>query len=362
MFSITLEHTNDTFAYTESETPDYEWNNILGLCLAIGDDADSDGFDDVYIMGLKVTVQEVKDETTGKWVETRTYSDTAHLWKYGAKGTGFNQVIGFFDKGDTGMEMDYLQSMTWDHNTESLYWAHFYPVNLFTLKSELIKVDVDNPAASTLVGTLSNETCALIAPLNAETQATHTTVPNFDPAAAAAPVLKQERVTLGKGKSTTLVCMIDPWYVTDPTVTWSSSDPTVATVDEIGTVTAVSDGNCTITVTSNQSGRTDTCDVTVISLTLNVKGVISMSAGGVGSYGNSSLYTYNMVEGVAELAIGNRITTPPEFANNSTSAMSSFSPRKRSIWNRFAPGRFARSIPNAIGTRRRGSNFFAIAR
>ena len=32
------------------------------------------------------------------------------------------------------------------------------------------------------------------------------------------------------------------------------------------------------------------------------------------------------------------------------------------MWKRFAPGRFARSIPNAMGRRRSGSNFLPIAR
>ncbi len=41
--------------------------------------------------------------------------------------------------GDTGLEMDYLQSMTWDHNTESLYWARFCPTSTLSWESTLEK-------------------------------------------------------------------------------------------------------------------------------------------------------------------------------------------------------------------------------
>ena len=69
--------------------------------------------------------------------------------------------------GETGLWMNYLQSMTWDHNTETLYWAQFYPMGMSNLQTTLQKVD---PAtgACTQVGTLSAETCAMFAPLSEE--------------------------------------------------------------------------------------------------------------------------------------------------------------------------------------------------
>ena len=60
----------------------------------------------------------------------------------------------------------------------------------------------------------------------------------------------------------------DLYYYFEPSsaayeeTTWSSSDPDVAQVDEYGTVTAVSEGEAVITVTS-ESGLTASCTVTV---------------------------------------------------------------------------------------------------
>lgn len=60
----------------------------------------------------------------------------------------------------------------------------------------------------------------------------------------------------------TLVPTISPDIASIKTVTWTSSDPSVATVDN-GVVTGVALGTCTITATSVQGGKVETCPVKV---------------------------------------------------------------------------------------------------
>ncbi len=56
-------------------------------------------------------------------------------------------------------------------------------------------------------------------------------------------------------------------------VIWSSSQESVATVDVNGLVTAVSEGKATITVTTEDGGKTATCEITVVPNTISVTGV-----------------------------------------------------------------------------------------
>lgn len=86
-----------------------------------------------------------------------------------------------------------------------------------------------------------------------------------------AKVVKVESVTLSTpvltmaaGETTTLTATVSPADVSVDGVKWSSSDESVATVDADGVVTAVENGQCTITATAiDGSGATGYCTVTV---------------------------------------------------------------------------------------------------
>ena len=54
-----------------------------------------------------------------------------------------------------------------------------------------------------------------------------------------------------------------PTTAVDKSVTWTSSNTSVAAVDETGKVTAVGEGEATITVKTNNGGFTDSCKITV---------------------------------------------------------------------------------------------------
>jgi uncharacterized protein YjdB len=72
------------------------------------------------------------------------------------------------------------------------------------------------------------------------------------------------KATLAKvvAETETLVATIAPTNADTQTVTWASSDELVATVVD-GLVTAIGVGEATITVTTTDGSKTDTCVVTV---------------------------------------------------------------------------------------------------
>ena len=240
---------------------------------------------------------------------------TAHLWKASmVEEWGWVSLGPFQDLGDTGLGMDYLQSMTWDHNSESLYWAQFFPKSWISMETNLVKLNPETAEAE-IVGELSYETAAMFAPLSAESaaKAEHANVPEFDASELPTPILTVHNLTMGVGNSQQLTFNCDPWYADNKDVIWTSSDETVATVDANGVVTAVSDGSCTITVSSTgDETKADTCSVTVASLTLNLGGIISRTEGGINSVWGSKLYSYNMLAGQSSLELGTFITAPED--------------------------------------------------
>jgi len=78
--------------------------------------------------------------------------------------------------------------------------------------------------------------------------------------------LDKHEITLrADGDSVRLKAKVLPENATNQNVTWKSSDPTVAKVDENGKVTPLSVGKATITVTTKDGSKTDTCTVIVTS-------------------------------------------------------------------------------------------------
>ena len=75
--------------------------------------------------------------------------------------------------------------------------------------------------------------------------------------------LNKNETTILVGGSETLTATITPADATNQNVAWTSSDATVATVDDNGKVTAVKAGEATVTVTTEDGGKTATCRVTV---------------------------------------------------------------------------------------------------
>ncbi|MBP5382310.1 MAG: Ig domain-containing protein [Bacteroidales bacterium] len=79
-------------------------------------------------------------------------------------------------------------------------------------------------------------------------------------------------VTIKEGDSVTLTATVKPDDAADKSVSWSSSDEAVASVAD-GVVTGVKAGSATITVKTNDGGKTATCAVTVEAKAVAVESV-----------------------------------------------------------------------------------------
>ena len=304
--------------------------SLYGLGLAI-DDAGA-----FYIMGQYH--ENIYDEETWEYIGTDI--STAQLWKAEmVEEWGYVSLSAFQLVGETGVSMNFLQSMAWDHNEEKLYWARFDGGASFIV-SELYEVD---PTAVTedeegnlmvscvKVGQLSGETCALFAPLKKDAKETHTNVPVMDETIPGTPVLRLSLVNMSLGGVQTLAYDMDPWYTAVRDVVWSSSDESVATVDQNGTVTAVGSGSAVITVASAaDETKFDTCAVEVSALTLKFEGVLSTMGSGIGNAYNSRLYEFNMVEGVSSMTEKDSITAPQELNYGLSMVTSEYA--RGSIW------------------------------
>lgn len=84
--------------------------------------------------------------------------------------------------------------------------------------------------------------------------------------------LNHTSAELTEGDVITLTAMVSPDNTTNKDVSWSSSDESVATVSD-GVVTALKPGVAVITVTTEDGGKTASCDVRVKARIYNVTGV-----------------------------------------------------------------------------------------
>ena len=75
--------------------------------------------------------------------------------------------------------------------------------------------------------------------------------------------LNKAAITLYAGENELLVATIAPQNATNKTVIWTTSDENVAVVSEEGRVSAKAPGTATITATTEDQGKTATCEVTV---------------------------------------------------------------------------------------------------
>ncbi len=291
---------------------------LYGLSLAC-DDAGS-----LYVLGLNYD-----------W-DTEDLTESAHLWTVGMEYDRWSDsyMLGWSlsEIGDTGISMDYLQSMTWDHNDEKLYWARFDAYGLYSIESQLYEVNIET-AECTQIGTLSGETCALFAPLTAENAAKdeHSNIPDMDSSVVGTPMLRDSVITMNIGSSKVLGYDFDPWYTDYKEIVWSSDNSDVVTVDGNGKITAVATGSATITA-ANKADETkfDTVSVEVTALDLTFEGIISVQGSGLGNVSGASTYKFDMLDGVSSINAINPITAPAELSYGLSIATSELG--RGSIW------------------------------
>ncbi len=146
--------------------------------------------------------------------------------------------------------------------------------------------------------------------------------------------LNKSTLSLEVGSSETLVATVQPDNATNKNVTWSSSDKSVATVDAGGKVSALKAGKTTITVTTEDGGKSAACAVTVISNLVIDKSAVEVEIGktatvkilsGSGNYSvesnNTGIATATLsgtVVTITGIAIGNTTVTIKDNATNQT--------------------------------------------
>jgi uncharacterized protein YjdB len=79
--------------------------------------------------------------------------------------------------------------------------------------------------------------------------------------------LDEETAILQIEETLQLIAAVAPDNATNTNVTWSSDDEQVATVLDDGLVTAVAEGNATITVTTEDGGFEASCEITIVRIT-----------------------------------------------------------------------------------------------
>lgn len=92
------------------------------------------------------------------------------------------------------------------------------------------------------------------------------------PIAVTAVTLDSTSMTLIEGESQKLTASVSPYNAENKEVIWTSSNSTVASVKD-GLVTASKAGTATITVKTDDGGKTATCEVTVAAKVYPVEGV-----------------------------------------------------------------------------------------
>ena len=129
--------------------------------------------------------------------------------------------------------------------------------------------------------------------------------------------LDRTSAELTEGDELTLTATVNPENATNKNVTWSSSNPSVATVSN-GKVTALKAGSATIIVSSEDGGKTATCEIRVNTKTVSVTSV-------------------TLDRTSAELTVGDELTLTatvnPENATNKNVTWSSSNPSVATISN-----------------------------
>jgi uncharacterized protein YjdB len=100
-----------------------------------------------------------------------------------------------------------------------------------------------------------------------------TTCSGQPPVAVTGVTVSPTTATISVGGTQQLTATVSPSNATNKTVSWSSSNTSVATVNSSGLVSGVAAGTATITVTTQDGGKTATSSITVNTTTVPVTGV-----------------------------------------------------------------------------------------
>ena len=136
-------------------------------------------------------------------------------------------------------------------------------------KPEIATVDADGKVTAVAAG---EATITVTTQDQGKTATCKVTVSNKEISVTEVTLNKSE-TTILVGGNETLTATVLPENATNKKVTWKSDKPEIATVDAAGKVTGVKAGEATITVTTDDGGKTATCKVTVSDKEIKVTGV-----------------------------------------------------------------------------------------
>ncbi len=88
--------------------------------------------------------------------------------------------------------------------------------------------------------------------------------------------LSEISIEIGVGKNRTLIATVLPANALDRSVSWSTSNESIAIVSSAGVVTGVADGSAVITATTNDGGKTATCNVIVREATVSIPTAVDL--------------------------------------------------------------------------------------
>ncbi|MCL2164862.1 MAG: Ig-like domain-containing protein [Oscillospiraceae bacterium] len=147
--------------------------------------------------------------------------------------------------------------------SKDVTWTSSNPAVLTVTPTGPYTAEIEALAGGTAVITVSSDVAPGVAAIATVTVIVPVTGVSVTPTSA----------TILVGNTQLLSHSVTPTTATSPDVTWTSSNTAVATVSNTGTVTGVTVGNATITVTATYGGQTASCAVTVEPNTISVTGV-----------------------------------------------------------------------------------------
>ena len=197
--------------------------------------------------------------------------------------------------GDTGVKANMLASMSYDYDTNRLYWTGFYQgaANV----TGLYIVDTKTGAATNL---------GAIGVAGAQVSGLYIISDNFPTAGEPELynlIVTPEKTSITSGASVTIKANTVPMNL-DAEIVWTSSNEKVASVDANGVVTGLKQGKAVITATVTYNGvtLTDSCEIGVMDadaafLTYNV------TDGGWATISRADGSVTNLTEGTEETAV-----------------------------------------------------------
>ena len=156
--------------------------------------------------------------------------------------------------GDTGILSNMIGSMSYDYDTETMYWVSFAQTDAYI--SSLSIVDLETGAATSLgaVGAAGAQVGGLYFICDEFPAENKTVLHNM--------LMATPKASVVEGYTFQLSALTIPMGVDAPIV-WTSSNPSVATVDANGLVTGVKQGKVTVTASVTLGGKTMTATAEV---------------------------------------------------------------------------------------------------